>query len=310
MMSWYGVLFSVIVFLGPLISLSTSNWLLVWGGMELSLISLLPILNLAKSSIPVESAMKYFLVQASASAVILITGLNIYMLEGSEYLILILFILGLILKLGVVPLHFWVIPVVKGLKYIHMAFLLGPLKIVPLMLLMTNMNLDSSIFLFLLVSSIGTVLLGALLGNNMSSIRMMLGASSISHSGWFLMGGLVGFMWIYFSIYMISLYVVLYYLKVYPSDNYLVSIFLFSLSGLPPFLMFPAKMMVLYSLLSMGLSPIVFSFFIISAIVSLNFYMKFSFSFVLSSSENQKNFGAGVMPGLLLMMGGFILFFI
>lgn len=309
-MSWYGVLFSVIIFLGPFIRLSTSNWLLVWGGIELSLIRLLPVLNLIKRSIPVESAIKYFLVQASASTVILITGLNVYLLEGREYLILILFILGLILKLGVVPLHFWVIPVVKGLKYTHIAFLLGPLKVVPLILLINSINLDRSIFLFLLLSRVRTVLFGALLGNNMRSIRIILGASSISHSGWFLIGGLVGFLWVYFGIYMVRLYVVLYYLKIYPRDNYLVSIFLFRLSGLPPFLMFPAKIVVLYSLLRIGLSPIIFGIFIISAVIRLNFYIKFSFSFVLNRSVNQKNFGAGIMPGLVLIVGGFSLFFL
>jgi len=151
--------------------------------MELSLISLLPIITIQKGLVRSERSIKYFLVQACASAIILFSGINLFFLNKVDYFPLILLRFGLVIKLGIFPLHFWVIPVIKGRKFKHLLFLLGPMKVVPLILLVSIVNIEIKYYYFRVVIRLFSIIAGSLLGNRISNIRAILGASSINHSG-------------------------------------------------------------------------------------------------------------------------------
>nr|YP_009113923.1 NADH dehydrogenase subunit 2 [Vertigo pusilla]AGC52888.1 NADH dehydrogenase subunit 2 [Vertigo pusilla] len=282
-MTVFSWMFLSLVFLGPVVSLSSSSWFLVWGGMELSLIGLLPLMSNDKSNIMTESAFKYFLVQALASLIVLISGINIFMFNSNSMMILGFFLIGLTLKLGIFPLHFWVIPVLKTSGYNLMMLLLGPMKIVPLSLLMKFFQVFNISNFSVLWFAVFSALIGAIIGNNVSSIRAVLGASSISHSGWFMVGAWSGGMWSYFFIYLISLFLMLWYLE--ESFSKVTALLILALSGLPPFLLFFGKVNILLSFLTVNASLLFLVILIISAVLSLNFYLKFSYIFYLKEKK-------------------------
>nr|YP_009113910.1 NADH dehydrogenase subunit 2 [Pupilla muscorum]AGC52875.1 NADH dehydrogenase subunit 2 [Pupilla muscorum] len=306
-MSILMVFFSTIVFLGPILSGSVSSWFLVWAGMELSFISFLPVMNYPKSSMSSESTIKYFLVQSCASAMILVSGSFLFIVEMTNMFYYSLFLTGLMLKLGLVPFHFWVIPVMKGCKFTDMIFILGPMKIIPFLLIILSIPISSNLLLIGIFMSLFSLVIGALLGNNSSSVRGMLAASSIVHSGWLLMGCLVGGMGLYFSIYLMQLYPFLLFCLL--NQKFFMSVLMLSFSGLPPFMLFFGKLYILQNIIYKEvLVSLLFTFIIFSALISLNFYLKFSYSFYLSSMLNLKNkiFITNLM--MISSLLGFILF--
>jgi len=44
-------------------------------------------------------------------------------------------------------------------------------------------------------------LVGGLIGNNQTSLRPIIGASSVAHTGWASVGAVCGSLWLYFGLY-------------------------------------------------------------------------------------------------------------
>nr|QNV11925.1 NADH dehydrogenase subunit 2 [Planorbarius corneus] len=266
------LIFIFLIFFSPLISLSSSEWILSWVGMEIGMVGLLPMMILDFTSSSKEAAMKYFLIQALSSVLMLISGLMFfnYMIQSSLYIYL--FLLGLSLKLGFFPGHFWVPSLVAKLGWFSNVMILGPLKIAPLgfLSLLIN-NFENITNLVLLLGGITTIT-GAILGNNQSTVRGMLGSSSISHSGWMLVSMKFGFLWMYLFSYLIILSFI--FMGLYYMDMMGVGVMIFSLSGLPPYFMFLMKMKVLW-FITVSLEYMILFLMILSSVISLNFYLKF-----------------------------------
>nr|QWE50985.1 NADH dehydrogenase subunit 2 [Planorbella pilsbryi] len=275
------LLFLFLIFFSPLISMSASDWVLSWIGMELGMIGLFPLLLLSLSSSSKESMMKYFLVQSLASAIMFISGIVYFHFFELFSICVYFFMMSLSLKLGFFPGHFWVSNVVNSLSWISNLLILGPLKIAPFgFLSFLVLNSDGSVYLLLMLGSL-SALIGSFLGNNQTSIRSMLGSSSISHSGWMCVSMCFGYLWGYLFSYLLILSLL--FLSLFSLDYFSSSIMMLSLSGLPPFLMFVMKMKVLlYSFLS--LEYLVFVILILSSVISLNFYLKFFYSFILMNN--------------------------
>jgi NADH:ubiquinone oxidoreductase subunit 2 (subunit N) len=79
-------------------------------GLELNLISFVPLLAYSNKFNEAEASIKYFLAQALGSGLILLGSLRFFisphMLFNPDFLNILLFI-GLITKLGLPPCHFW-----------------------------------------------------------------------------------------------------------------------------------------------------------------------------------------------------------
>nr|QLY89850.1 NADH dehydrogenase subunit 2 [Gyraulus laevis] len=258
------LLFIFLVILSPVISLSSSDWVISWMGMEIGMFSVIPLL-LSKSSSN-EPVMKYFLIQSLGSALILISGISL-VYHMYEYLYIVLFTLGMSMKLGFFPGHFWVVSIIENLSWFSCMLILGPLKIAPFGIM--SMFSDKS---FLVMFALFTIFIGAILGFNQSNVRGMLAASSITHSGWMILAMSFGFLWLYMLTYMI---VLLYTLMSLNSHEFqTTSVCLLSMSGLPPFILFLVKMKVFYYLVS-NLEYLLFTILIVSSVISLFYYLKF-----------------------------------
>nr|AEK84200.1 NADH dehydrogenase subunit 2 [Alcithoe fissurata] len=305
----YGYMFLFIMSAGTLFSISSIHWLGIWAGLEINLIGFLPMLVYQKSVSESESGVKYFVVQALGSSLLIFGSLVAYgssftweiYNEASVFSVLGFFFMisGLCVKIGLFPFHYWLPSVMAGLSWVSCLLLATWQKIAPLFLILCLLELNQSywVVLILCMASMGSSLMGGLGGMNQTQIRALLAYSSIGHLGWIIFAA-VHSEWVmktYFSIYiMISLcvFMSMWYtnsgmmknldnLKNYGFAQLSVTLLLLSLGGLPPLLGFVSKWLVV--MISVSNSVLLFLFVLImGSLMSLFYYLSLFFSLSLS----------------------------
>lgn len=278
------VLFIVTLIRGTTIAISSSSWFISWLGLELNLLSFIPFIFSEKNSYSSERALKYFLIQAIGSAVILIRATTLILNQAfPEKLIL----LSLLLKIGAAPLHFWLPAIIQGLSWGGCLVLITLQKIAPIGILLYT--LSSSASGLWVGASILSAVLGGLGGLNQTLLRKILAYSSIRHIGWMLAALSFDtrqwkFYLIVYSFTSLSLVLVLNNTQIYHTTQLLslrnspiniVGVFLtlFSLGGLPPLLGFLPKLRVISELRWHG-SFIWLFILTISSLITLYFYTR------------------------------------
>ena len=284
-MSSANLLFLSLLFLGPLVRVSSRNWIICWRGVELRFLGLIPLLffNNKYVSLTKESAIKYFCIQALGRAVLFYSGLIVFSGLIREFTRLLL-VLSIFIKLGVFPIHFWVPRVASGLDWVPLYFILTTQKIAPFAFLSLVLRRFSETFCVRIAILGGaTSIVGAIMGNNQTDLRAILGCSSIAHRGWLVLGCLTDYLWGYFFIYCLRL-ILAFILLTRSSSRSETGLGILSLRGLPPFFIFLGKWGVLKSSVEIGFPTWLISFFLVGAVISLGFYLKFSYSFVLNNN--------------------------
>nr|BDL61389.1 NADH dehydrogenase subunit 2 [Percnon planissimum] len=286
-------LFLFTLLLGSFIAISSPSWFSAWVGLELNLMSFIPLITSSKSSISYEAALKYFLMQALGSALFITASfLSISMLFTSLLLIL----LALLLKLGAAPFHFWLPQVMEGLKWSQIFILSTIQKLAPMILLSYMMN---SLFLskLLILFSILSSMVGALGGLNLMSLRKIIAFSSINHMSWMFIAILISdTMWfMYFLLYSIILFSIISMFKAMYADNIvnlvkpgqanilfnvMISFNILSLSGLPPFTGFIPKWFLIQMMANNNLFLPLF-FLLFSSLITLYYYLRMVIPFIL-----------------------------
>nr|YP_010608783.1 NADH dehydrogenase subunit 2 [Succinea erythrophana]WAO26030.1 NADH dehydrogenase subunit 2 [Succinea erythrophana] len=281
--------YSMMLFL-PLLSLTSSDWVLSWFYMEIMLMFFYSLFFKMNQNIMSNySSMKYFIIQGMASLFLLVSGMSIFY-HSSNIFILSVFFSSLLIKLGMFPFHFWVISVMKNLNFVMMFLLLILMKIIPLSFLNLIFVEFSKFNLFLMLVilvSLMTLFVGSLMGNNFSSFNLMLGSSSINHSGWLMFSICSGMLWFYFIIYGIMLWFLL--MSIFNLNNMTTFLSLLGLSGLPPFSIFFAKLKIL-SFMIFNKYFMLILILIILSVISLKFYLKFGFFYFLKLNVILLNF--------------------
>jgi NADH-quinone oxidoreductase subunit N len=191
----------------------------------------------------------------------------------------VIFLLGILLKLGLFPGHFWVIQVVSGLKKISVIYVLGILKIAPILLLYQGLIFLRGYSQIIVFLGLIRVLVGSVLGITQTTLRGVLGSSSISHGGWMVVSLRVFIVEFYLISYLITFIIfILTWLIINRIER--IRIPIISFSGLPPFLLFLPKLIVIFQLI---ITRNFFSIFllIIGSLLRLYFYLKIRYSFFL-----------------------------
>nr|QHE65373.1 NADH dehydrogenase subunit 2 [Ledra auditura]UGK73308.1 NADH dehydrogenase subunit 2 [Ledra trigona] len=272
------LLFLVFMTVGVMISFSCSSWIMIWSGMEVFLLSFIPYFcNF--SFVSSESSMKYFLVQGLSSSIFLF---SIFFLVISEnFLMKSFFCFSLLLKLGCAPFHSWVIGVIPGMSYDSLFIFLTFSSLPPLFLLTyISFNLSFFVSLSLLFGSVG--------GLNCTSLKKILGFSSIFNLGFIIyLSCFFSLLSVYFFVYSFMLFFLVLFLFLYKID-YLNQLFLsglsyfssfsfwiifLSLGGMPPMLGFFIKMFCLEFCL-MNSDFVISSFMVFFSLVVMFFYMR------------------------------------
>ena len=233
---------------------------------------LLGLLPLIKSK---EAAFTYYVVQIIGSIFVL---LSIIIL--SQYYTYLLLFIGLTLKLGAAPFHFWVYQVYKSCGTLSI-FLISSIRKIPVYLIFVDFQYTISIYIGAL-----TALVGAIGGLGQKDLNSLLGYSSISTSGWFLASsGLPQaahlIIWGH-TLYIFNLLLVLLHSRSDWSDIGFV-LKILSLSGLPPFPGFFPKSSILYDI-SIEYSSTISLSLVIRSVIALSFY----FSLISSYMWNLK----------------------
>nr|QNH73565.1 NADH dehydrogenase subunit 2 [Erythropitta venusta] len=180
---------SLSLIMGTTMTISSNHWIMAWAGLEINTLAILPLI--AKSHHPraIEATTKYFLVQASASALLLLSSTINAWLTGqwdithmTHPLPCTLLTTAISMKLGLVPFHFWFPEVLQGSSLITGLLLSTALKYPPIiLLLLTTPSLNPTLLTMLAITSAA---LGGWMGLNQTQTRKILAFSSISHLGW------------------------------------------------------------------------------------------------------------------------------
>lgn len=229
--------------------------------------------------------MKYFAIQALGRAILLLGGyivFGVYTETGyfSSHLFSFLAFCSLILKLGAFPCHFWVLRVAGGLRSLPLFLFITWQKVAPFALIINLLeNKFWLSFLAVLLGGLGS-LVGALIGLNQTNLRTMLGASSISHTGWGLLACVYGSFWMYFGLYCLSFGLLLLFIII--GNNRIRGLTVARLRGLPPFLLFVGKWKVVVSAIVARCPFGYLVLLLLGAFLRLFFYLKFLYSFYLA----------------------------
>nr|YP_009975997.1 NADH dehydrogenase subunit 2 [Scyllarides haanii]QNK05441.1 NADH dehydrogenase subunit 2 [Scyllarides haanii] len=279
------LLFSSLLLTGTIMSISSTSWFMAWMGLELNLMSFVPLITSKTNQYPSEAALKYFLVQALGSALIILSAPLMMDMDIFSPMLL----MALLLKLGAAPFHSWFPSIMEGLNWPQCILLMTIQKIAPIFLI-SHLVTQTSIPEFVTFSSILSALVGSLGGLNQTSLRKILAFSSINHLSWMLIAMLLSdYSWlIYFFFYsIISASIVIFFnLQQYfffsqlfsnPltsfTKSFMSSFALLSLGGLPPFSGFIPKWIIIeamaYNHMFLPLLVLIFS-----ALITLYYYLR------------------------------------
>nr|UAM95881.1 NADH dehydrogenase subunit 2 [Semblis atrata] len=292
------LLFFSTMLMSSLFSISSLSFINMWMGMEINLISFIPLMINNSNSLSSESMMKYFLIQSLSSAnfllsSIILISMNKWFLQTNWLNFIIFFIMNisLLMKMGAAPLHFWFPKTMKGLSWMNCLILSTWQKIIP-MIILSYCYLFMVMNLFIIIS----VMLGSLMGFNQTSLQMILAYSSISHIGWMLTTIMINMnMWItYFLIYsfltsilmlMFNYMKIFHLIQIFSSKphmyiNYFIFLNLLSLGGLPPFLGFLPKWLTI-NFLILNKFYLMNFILVMSSLINLFFYLRIMYSFLM-----------------------------
>nr|QGZ09997.1 NADH dehydrogenase subunit 2 [Eisenia nordenskioldi nordenskioldi] len=274
--------------MSTLMAMSSANWILLWGAMELNLLSFIPIMLQTKVNQEVEGSVKYFLAQALGSALLLFSSTAMWMpFSSTPNLLPLLLTTAMLLKLGSVPCHFWYPSVMASISWISCLILstwqkLAPLSILAFLLPQKNMQ-------FIILMAGMNAIVGGVMGMNQSQLRTIMAYSSIGHIGWML--SLITVLKptaaiMYFTIYsllIMPLFLSMNYFNIQSTKHLNISssynsilyitmvILLLSLGGLPPLTGFMPKLMTI--LLLMDTMKILVLLLILGSVMNLFFYL-------------------------------------
>ena len=296
------LLFLICLTIGIIISISSTSLMGVWMGLEINLLSFIPLMINTNNLITTEAALKYFLNQVLASLVLLfliifIINNYIFIFFNRIYSHFInLIICTMLIKLGAAPFHFWLPQVIDKINWANNLVLITIQKVAPIIILSYIVN---SRFLVLIV--IFNIIIRAIRGFNQTSLRKIIAFSSINHMGWIFMGLIFNdTLWlnyfIFYRIFSLAIVIIfktfnLFYIKQTFSlkINYLQKILIFcsflSLGGLPPFLGFFPKWIIIQFLVNFNIPLLTLMVF--CSLIILYFYLRICYSaFILYNYFN------------------------
>nr|UPL65946.1 NADH dehydrogenase subunit 2 [Mystilus priamus] len=298
------MLFFLMLNISALMILSSSNWINLWMGLEMNLMSFIPLMYKPKNNNLSQSSMMYFLIQSMASIIFIMTLLsNMYMFGNmspfKESMMKITMTISMMMKLGMPPFHMWFPEIMSKMKW-NMCLLLMTLQKVSPIYIMSLIMVNNIYSLAMVALS---TLSGSILGLNHNSIRKIMAYSSINHLGWLMMCSvmykklwmmymllytlLTTMMCFHFKYYNI-LYINQFNMKPIKMMEKMSMLFLMlSMGGMPPFLGFLPKWISLeYMIMSNEYTLMLVM--MLSSLITMVYYMRMASYMMLSMSLSQK----------------------
>nr|AFL03202.1 NADH dehydrogenase subunit 2 [Corvus macrorhynchos mandshuricus] len=304
------LIFVTSLLLGTTITISSNHWVMAWTGLEINTLAILPLISKSHHPRAIEAATKYFLVQATASTLVLFSSMTNAWYTGqwditqlthpTSSLIL---TAAISMKLGLVPFHFWFPEVLQGSPLITGLLLSTAMKFPPITLLyMTSLSLNPTLLTTLAVLSVA---MGGWMGLNQTQIRKIMAFSSISHLGW------MAIILIYYpkltllNFYLYTMMTAAVFLTLNstkvlnlstlmtawtkaPALSTILLLTLLSLAGLPPLTGFLPKWLIIQELTKQDMAPAAIIISLLS-LLGLFFYLRLAYCATITLPPHTTN---------------------
>nr|UXQ89278.1 NADH dehydrogenase subunit 2 [Tricholaema leucomelas] len=296
--------------LGTTIAISSNHWALIWTGLEINTLAIIPMISKPHHPRAIEATIKYFLVQAIASAIILFSS-TINALSTGQWDITqltnntssILLTSAIAMKLGLVPFHFWFPEVLQGSTLTTALLLSTLMKLPPLTILtLTSNSLNPPL---LTAMAIASAALGGWMGLNQTQTRKIMAFSSISHFGWMtlIITSMPKLTLLTFYLYLLLTSSIFLTLNVSnstklstmmsswaknPPLNATLMLTLLSLAGLPPLTGFLPKWLIIQELTKQEMTSVALIMALLS-LLNLFFYLRLTYYSSITIPPNPTN---------------------
>nr|AAL88817.1 NADH dehydrogenase subunit 2 [Gymnoris dentata] len=304
------LVFIISLLLGTTITISSNHWVMAWTGLEINTLAILPLISKSHHPRSIEAATKYFLVQATASALVLFSSMTNAWSTGqwditqlSHPTSCLILTSAIAMKLGLVPFHFWFPEVLQGSPLTTGLLLSTLMKLPPITLLfMTSPSLNPTL---LTIMAILSAALGGWMGLNQTQIRKILAFSSISHLGWMAIiivynPKLTLLNFYLYALMTTTVFLTLNSIKVLklstlmtawtkvPSLNAMLLLTLLSLAGLPPLTGFLPKWLIIQELTKQDMAPAATIISLLS-LLGLFFYLRLAYCTTITLPPHTTN---------------------
>lgn len=267
--------------------------MLFWVTLELASIIFICSMQPEDENLRKEISLVYFISQSLASSFFLVASFGVssitksFYLEAAQFFIL-LACLALLFKIAIAPLHYWIIKIGKSLRWKPLLVILSWQKIIPIFIL-----IKTPIGAILSIIAILRILMGTLRQIKISSMKLILIFSSISHLGWIIFP--INFLpivpLIYLFLYCIIFLVILLkiqvenlkslYIQFSTNSSNETLLIILSLAGVPPLAGFFLKWISLKTILETVLFSIAFT---LIACVRFYIYIRITLKTILSQA--------------------------
>nr|AZJ53790.1 NADH dehydrogenase subunit 2 [Sitta europaea]AZJ53794.1 NADH dehydrogenase subunit 2 [Sitta europaea]AZJ53802.1 NADH dehydrogenase subunit 2 [Sitta europaea]AZJ53804.1 NADH dehydrogenase subunit 2 [Sitta europaea]AZJ53808.1 NADH dehydrogenase subunit 2 [Sitta europaea] len=304
------LVFATSLLMGTTITISSNHWILAWTGLEINTLAILPLISKSHHPRAIEAATKYFLVQATASALVLFSSMTnawhtgqwdiTQLTHPTSCLIL---TSAIAMKLGLAPFHFWFPEVLQGSPLTTGLLLSTAMKFPPITLLyMTSQSLNPTL---LTTMAILSAALGGWMGLNQTQTRKILAFSSISHLGWMAIiitysPKLALLNFYLYTLMTAAAFLTLNSMKVLklstlmtswskaPTLSAMLLLTLLSLAGLPPLTGFLPKWLIIEELTKQEMAPTATIISLLS-LLSLFFYLRLAYCSTITLPPHTTN---------------------
>nr|ADA72072.1 NADH dehydrogenase subunit 2 [Pachytriton archospotus]ADA72073.1 NADH dehydrogenase subunit 2 [Pachytriton archospotus] len=295
---------------GTITTLSSHHWFLAWMGLEINTLAIIPLMTKMHHPRATESATKYFLTQATASALILFSTIMNAWMTGEWTIVNMnhntsttVLTVALAIKLGVAPFHLWLPDVLQGLNMTTCLILSTWQKLAPMaLLILTSPQLNTNLLIMMALTS---MIVGGWGGLNQTQMRKIMAYSSIAHLGWMTMivpfaPNLALLNLLVYIILTSSMFMTLTALNSTSMNKLSTSwlktptlaaftmIVLMALGGLPPTSGFLPKWLILQEMTKQHLNMLSITM-AMSALLSLFFYLRLSYTISMTSPPHISN---------------------
>nr|YP_001586110.1 NADH dehydrogenase subunit 2 [Phoenicopterus roseus]YP_009166041.1 NADH dehydrogenase subunit 2 [Phoenicopterus ruber]AAQ23468.1 NADH dehydrogenase subunit 2 [Phoenicopterus ruber]ABO93071.1 NADH dehydrogenase subunit 2 [Phoenicopterus roseus]AKZ30033.1 NADH dehydrogenase subunit 2 [Phoenicopterus ruber] len=304
------LIISMSLLLGTTITISSNHWVMAWTGLEINTLAIIPLISKSHHPRAIEAAIKYFLVQAAASALVLFSSMINAWSTGqwditqlTHPMSCLLLTAAIAMKLGLVPFHFWFPEVLQGTSLTTALLLSTLMKLPPITILfLTSPSLNPSL---LTTMAIASAALGGWMGLNQTQTRKILAFSSISHLGWMVIIIIYNPKLTLLTFYLYSLMTATVFLTLNttkvlnlstmmtswtksPMLNATLMLALLSLAGLPPLTGFLPKWLIIQELTKQEMTTAATIIAMLS-LLGLFFYLRLAYYSTITLPPNSTN---------------------
>nr|YP_009721177.1 NADH dehydrogenase subunit 2 [Corvus pectoralis]AFL03168.1 NADH dehydrogenase subunit 2 [Corvus pectoralis]QGN04619.1 NADH dehydrogenase subunit 2 [Corvus pectoralis] len=304
------LIFVTSLLLGTTITISSNHWVMAWTGLEINTLAILPLISKSHHPRAIEAATKYFLVQATASTLVLFSSMTNAWYTGQWDITQLthptssmILTAAISMKLGLVPFHFWFPEVLQGSPIITGLLLSTVMKFPPITLFyMTSLSLNPTLLTTLAILSVA---LGGWMGLNQTQTRKIMAFSSISHLGWMTIilvyyPKLTLLNFYLYAMMTAAVFLTLNSMKVLnlstlmtawtkaPSLSTILLLTLLSLAGLPPLTGFLPKWLIIQELTKQDMAPAAIIISLLS-LLGLFFYLRLAYCATITLPPHTTN---------------------